>query len=52
MKTYQVEFKRTSYITLTIPAKSLEDAQEAAWEELEEGEYGLDDAEWEITEIK
>lgn len=51
MKTYTVELKRTSYINLTIEADSPEAAQDAAWLELQTGDYDDRNANWEITEI-
>ena len=41
MKTYEIEIRRTSYITVTIEAENEEQAEELAWEELDEdGSYG------------
>lgn len=51
MKTYQVELKRVSYVTLTVDADSLESAEDAAWLELQTGDYDDDSAEWTISEI-
>lgn len=39
MKTYEVEIRRTSYITITVEAKSRDEAEEKAWEELASREY-------------
>jgi len=34
MKTYEVEIRRTSYITLTIEAENADEAEEKAWKEI------------------
>jgi hypothetical protein len=46
MKTYQVELKRTSYVTFEIEARSEEDAEAFAWDRL--NGYYNEDASWEI----
>jgi len=46
MKTYQVELKRVSYVNLTVEADSLEAAEDAAWLELQTGDYDDYDADW------
>jgi len=55
-KTYQVELKRISYVTVTVEAESPDHADERAWEELQKNEsVQINDAQWEtesITEIK
>jgi hypothetical protein len=48
MKTYSVELRRTSFITLTVEAKNQDAAEDAAWLELQTGDFNCDDAEWEI----
>jgi hypothetical protein len=52
MKTYNVELKRTSYITVTVEADSREAAEDAAWLELERGGSDTSDAAWEIESIE
>ena len=53
MKTYEVEFKRTSYVTITVEAESKDHAEELAWQELADGSYGdLDDANWDTESIE
>lgn len=51
MKTYQVEFKRVSYVTLTVEAESADHAEETAWQALaRDGHHAdINDAEW-LTE--
>jgi len=53
MKNYAVELKRTSYVTIVVEAKTQEEAEDLAWEELESGEsYGIsDDADWQVNSI-
>jgi hypothetical protein len=51
MKTYDVELKRTSYITLTVEANSEDEAEEKAWLELD-GEHAHADAQWDIESIE
>ena len=54
MKRFEVEFVRTSYITVVVAAESPDDAQEKAWEELEDTyeHRDLDDADWGIESIE
>jgi hypothetical protein len=51
MKTYEVELKRTSFVTITVEANSKEEAEEAAWLELQTGDYDDSDADWEVESI-
>jgi hypothetical protein len=50
MKTYEVEMRRTSYVTVTVEAESIEDAKDKAWEEVtSDGSWGTNnDASWDI----
>ena len=52
MATYQIEFKRTSYITLTIEADDRDAAWDAAWREIEHGRADINDAQWEVEGIE
>jgi len=53
MNTYQVELKRTSYVTLTIEAESQDHAETLAWLELaSDGSYGDKDANWDIEFVE
>ena len=53
MKTYEVEFKRTSFVTYSVEADSEEEAQEKAWEELEsDNDWSGYDADWEIQMVE
>lgn len=51
MKTYEVELKRTSYITITIEANSKDEAEEKAWQKIEHGCTDINDSEWDIQYI-
>ena len=51
MKTYQVELKRVSYVTLTVEADTIETAEDAAWLELQTGDYDDQGAEWKLSEV-
>jgi hypothetical protein len=58
MKTYQVEFKRTSFVNISIEAESEDDAEQKAWDECnrdecnrDEGYFKGDDADWTIETI-
>lgn len=51
MKTYQVELKRTSFVTLTVEAENMEAAENAAWLELQTGDYDEGSADWELSGV-
>lgn len=50
MRTYEVELKRTSYVTLTVVADNEDDAELKAAEEASEAYPG--DAHWELESIE
>lgn len=52
MKTFEVELRRTSYITVTVEAEDEDKAEELAWEELEAGRTDIWDAQWDIESIE
>jgi hypothetical protein len=52
MKTYQVELKRVSYVNLTVEADNPEAAEDAAWLELQTGDYDDTNAEWTLETIE
>lgn len=52
MKTWEVELKRTSYITLTVEADSKDEAETKAWQEIENGRTDIYDAQWDINSIE
>lgn len=51
MKTYSVEFKRTSFVTITIEAESSDHAEELAWKELVESYDISGEADWQTESI-
>lgn len=51
-KTYEVELKRESYITIWVEALNEAHAEELAWEEIETGDYSHEDASWLIESIE
>ncbi len=51
MKTFEVELKRTSYITLFIEAESKDEAEDKAWQEVEHDRADINDANWEVSTI-
>lgn len=51
MKTYEVEYRRTSFITVTVEAETQEEADEKAWKQIEEDHY-INDALWEIESVE
>jgi hypothetical protein len=51
MKTYEVELKRTSYITLTVEADDRDDALDKAWAECGD-RTDSDDAVWDVESIE
>jgi len=51
MKTFEVEYRRTSYIMLTIEAETPEEADEKAWAQVEE-DYNTNDALWDVESIE
>ena len=52
MKRYAVELKRTSYVTVYVDAENRDQAEDAAWKEIEHGATDVYDAEWNISDIE
>jgi hypothetical protein len=52
MKTYEVELKRTSYVTITVDANNADEAEELAWQRLESDNINIYDAHWELNYSK
>jgi hypothetical protein len=52
MKTYEVELKRTSFVTITVEAKDTEEAEFIAWQEIERGYADKSDGHWEVESIE
>jgi hypothetical protein len=51
MSTYEVELKRTSYVTVTVEANSFAEAEDLAWREVEHMDAKADGT-WEIESIE
>jgi len=51
MKTYEVELRRTSYITFTVEAEDNDDALDKAWAECGD-RPDSDDAVWDVESIE
>lgn len=52
MKTFEVELRRTSYITVTVEAVDEDDAEAKAWQEIENGRNDIYDAQWDVESIE
>jgi hypothetical protein len=52
MRVYEVEYRRTSYITMTVEANSKEEADQKAWREIEHDRADINDACWELELIQ
>lgn len=52
MKTYTVELKRVSYVTLTVEAENKNAAEDAAWLELQTSDPNEGDADWNLNHIE
>ncbi len=52
MRTYEVELRRTSYITITVEARDQNEAEELAWREIEHDRADINDANWEVESIE
>jgi hypothetical protein len=51
MKSFEVEQKRTSFITVTVEAKDMEEAEFIAWQDIESG-YNEGYADWTVESIE
>lgn len=52
LKTFEVELKRVSYITVKVEAESKDHAEELAWTELmTDGAWNVEDANWDVETI-
>jgi hypothetical protein len=52
MKSYQVELKCISYVSLEVEADSPEAAEAAAWLELQTGDYDDSATSWEVESVE
>lgn len=50
MKTYEVELRRVSYITITVEAEDKDDAEDKAWAECDD--HADKDATWDVASIE
>jgi hypothetical protein len=51
MKMFQIELKRTSYITIEVEAESQDEAEALAWRRVDQ-DYYRDDGHWDIESIE
>jgi hypothetical protein len=47
MKTYEIELRRTSFVTLTVEAENQDAAEAEAWRQIQQ-DYYRDDGDWEV----
>jgi hypothetical protein len=47
MKTYEIELRRTSFVTLTVEAENQDAAEAKAWRQIQQ-DYYRDDGDWEV----
>jgi hypothetical protein len=52
MRSYEVEFQRTSYITVTVQAGNEDEAEEVAWAQLEADTVNINDADWKVESVE
>ena len=52
MKKYEVEVRRTSYVIVTVEAHNKEQAEEKAWQRIEDNRADINDACWELESIE
>lgn len=53
LKTYDMTLKRESYITYTVEAENVEQAEDKAWEILEHDDYHKkEDASWGLDSVE
>ena len=52
MKTYQIELKRVSYVNVTVDAETQDEAEDAAWKQIENDYYKDWGSEWKLESIE
>jgi hypothetical protein len=52
MKTFEVELRRTSYITMTVEAENEDDAETKAWAQIEADNVNINDASWDVESVE
>ena len=50
MKTYEIELRRVSYITMTVEAEDKDSAEDQAWEKCDE--FSDKEATWDVASIE
>lgn len=52
MKTYEIELRRTSFITVTVEAENADKAEDIAWLELSKHEHEDSYADWSLESVE
>jgi hypothetical protein len=52
MKTYEVELRRTSYITITVEAGNEDEAEKVAWQRIEADVVNINDSQWDVESVE
>jgi hypothetical protein len=52
MKTFEVELRRTSYITITVEAENEDDAETKAWARVEADNVNINDSQWDVESVE
>jgi len=52
MKQFAVELKRTAYVTIYVDAETQDQAEDAAWLELQTNDCDESDADWQLESIE
>jgi hypothetical protein len=52
MKTYEVEVRRISYMTVFVEAENEEDAEVKAWDKVGSSEDDICDSDWYLESVK
>ena len=51
MKTFEVELRRLSYVTITVEADNKDEAEIKAWEEIESNDGNIDSS-WDVESVE
>lgn len=52
MKTFEVELRRTSYITITVEAENEDAAEDKAWAQVEADNVNINDSQWDVESVE
>ena len=52
MRTFEVELRRTRYITLTVEAENEDDAEDQAWARTETYNANINKVQWDIESVE